>query len=135
MFFQSKLFKFLLPLSAYILFAIIWAANYKEVWYNNVPEETQYLKGGDMGFYMIYAYLFFASFILFLIFGVIYLLKNPVSKLITYILLVDLLFSAYYVWHFSTIPKGWQSNGSIVFVNLALFAFSIYTLVAGKKAK
>ena len=134
MFFQSKLFKFLLPLAAYIFFAVLWIYNYQIIWYANIPEETQYLKGQNMGFYMMYTYLFLISFILFLIFGIIYLVKNPVPKFIIYILTGDLVFSAYYVWHYSTTFKDLRSNGDLMFVALALFAFSICKLTRPKQS-
>lgn len=92
MFFHSKLFKFLLILFAYLLFAFQWVYNYMAVWYTNVPEETQYFKKPNMGNYTMYAYLLIISFVLFLIFGIIYLIKNPVPKFVTYILIADYFF-------------------------------------------
>jgi hypothetical protein len=135
MFFQSKLFRVLLPLAAYLFFAFLWIYNYKFVWYANMPDETQYFRKPNMGFYMMYAYLFFISFSIFLIFGIIYLVRNPVPKFIIYILAVNLIFSAYYVWHYSTILKTWGSNGNFLFLILALFAFSISKLTRPKQSE
>jgi hypothetical protein len=128
MFFKSKLFKFLLPLVAYLLFAFQWAYHYKLVWHANIPEETQYFRGSNMSAYMMYAWLFIVSFLLFIIFGIIYLVKNPVPAYIRYILTGILLFSSYYVWHYSTIPKGWHNTVFLGFGNLVLFALSIFKL-------
>jgi hypothetical protein len=128
MFFKSKLFKFLLPLVAYLLFAFQWLYNYKLVWYANIPEETQYFRGSNMGFYMMYGWLLIVSFLLFIIFGIIYLVKNPVPVYVRYILAGILFFSAYFVWHYSTMPKGWHSTDFLQFGNLVLFAVSIFKL-------
>jgi hypothetical protein len=132
MFFHSKLFKFLLPLFAYLLFAFQWVYNYMAVWYTNVPEETQYFKKPNMGNYTMYGYLLIISFVLFLVFGIIYLIKNPVPKFVTYILMADLFFSSYYVWHYSTAFKGLQSARVIIFCNLVLFGLSIFKLGSSK---
>jgi len=125
MFIHSKLFNFLLAALGYAIFAFIYTYNLKAAWYNNIPEETLYLKVPDMSFYKMYGYLFLISFMLFLIFGIIYLVKDLVSKFIIYILIGDLFFSAYYVWHYSTIIKGGGSNGDIMFITLMLFAISM----------
>lgn len=118
MFIHSKLFNFLLSALAYAIFAFIYTYNLKAAWYHNIPAP-------DMSFYKIYGYLFLISFMLFLILGIIYLVKDLVSKLIIYILIGDLFFSAYYVWHYSTIIKGWGNNGNIMFITLMLFAISM----------
>ena len=128
MFFHSKLFKFLLPLFAYLLFTFQWAYNYMAVWYANVPEETQYFIKSNMGNYTMYVYLLIISFVLFLVFGIIYLIKNPVPKFVTYILMADLFFSSYYVWHFSTAFKGLHNTGIIMFCTLIFFGLSIFKL-------
>jgi hypothetical protein len=126
MFFKSKLFNFLLPLAAYILFAFQWLYYYTRIWYGNVPEETQYFTRPNMGFYMIYAWVLAISFFLFLIFGIIYLVKKPVPAYIRYIIMVILFVSSYFLWHYSTLPKGWQQMGLLQFGNLILFAVSIF---------
>jgi hypothetical protein len=128
MFFQSKSFKLLLPLLAYLLFAFQWVYNYMAVWYANVPDETQYFKKPQMGYYMMYAYLLLPSFVLFMIFGIIYLLKNPVPKYVTYVLTAVLLFSSYFVWHYSATFKSVHISVMVMFGNLVLFAFSIFKL-------
>jgi hypothetical protein len=126
MFFQSKLFKFLLPFVAYLLFAFLWAYNYMAVWYSNIPEETQYLRGRNMGFYAGYGYLILFSFLLFLVFGIIYLVKSSVEKYIRYILIAILFLSAYFLWHYSISYKGYQFSSILSFVDLVLFGFSIF---------
>jgi hypothetical protein len=128
MFFKSRLFKFLLPLAAYLLFAFQWLYNYKLVWYANIPEETQYLRGTNMGFYMMYAWLQLVSFLLFVILGIIYLVKDPVPAFIRYSLAGILFFSAYFAWHYSTMLRGWHGTGLLQFGNLVLFAVSIFKL-------
>lgn len=133
--FNSKLFKFLLPLFTYLLFAFEWAYNYMTVWYNNVPEETQYFKPPQMGLYMSFVYLFIVTFLLFLILGIIYLVKNTVPKIVIYLLIADLIFSSYYVWVYSISFKKLHTPAIILFVTLALFAFSIFKLGLTKHLK
>jgi hypothetical protein len=128
MFFQSKLFKILLPLLAYLLFAFQWAYNYISVWKNNIPDETKYLKGANMGFYMGYAYLFIISFVIFITFGIFYLLRNPVSNFIKYVLIGNLFLMTFFAWHYSNSLTGWQSGGILSFLILVLFAFSIFRI-------
>lgn len=128
MFFQSKLFKFLLPLLAYLLFAFQLIYNYAMVWYDNIPEQTQYLRHKSMGFYMGFVYLFVLTFFIFLVSGIIYLIKTPASKFINYLLIADLFLSAYNVWLHSTSLKSWNSSVTISFFILVLFAYSIFLL-------
>ncbi len=134
MWFNSKLFKFLLPLFAYLLFAVLWAYNYKTVWYNNFPEETQYFKPPQMGFYMGFIYLFACTFLLFLVLGIIYLIKKSVPKFVLYLLIADLVFSSYYVWAYSITFKNLHTPAFMLFITLALFAFSIFKLSSGKQS-
>lgn len=128
MFIHSKLFKFMLPFLAYLLFAFQWTYNYVRVWYANIPEETIFFTGNKLGLYMIYLYLFAVTFFIFLILGIIYFVKTPASKYLNYFLIGDLLISAYYVWHHSTFPASWHSNGIISFFILIMFGYSIFLL-------
>lgn len=135
MFFHSKLFKFLLPLLSYIFFYILWMYNYIAVWYSNLPEETAYVRDklhfgpSAIAYYSIIGYAFTATFILFLILGIIYLVKTHVQKVVIYLLIGDLVFSAYCVWIYSTaFNNTWRSNSFLLFLNLALFAISIFQL-------
>jgi hypothetical protein len=132
MFFHSKLFNFLLSLLGYAIFAFSYIYNFKATWYSNIPEETRYFKVPDMSIYKMYGYLFLISFILFLIFGIVYLVKDQVLKVINYILIGDLFFTTYYVWHYSTTIKGFGSPGIVMFFTLMLFAISMCK-VAGLK--
>lgn len=129
MWFQSKLFKFLLSLSAYLLFSFQWAYNYKIVWYANLPDETEYFfRSPNMSYYIMYAYLLITCFLLFLIFGLVYLLKSPAPKYVTYILIGVLVVSSYFVWGYSNTFKEIKSMSFIMYLNLVLFAFSIFKL-------
>ena len=128
MFFRSKLFKFLLTIFSYFLFAIIWVYNYKEVWYNNIPEETLYFRKPYMGYYTMIAYVFMASFIVYLVFGLIYLIKKHVPGFVTYLLIIDLIISAYCIWIYSVTFNNWRTNSFLLFINMAMFAISIYQL-------
>ncbi len=128
-FFSSNLFKFLFPLFAYLLLVFHWIYNYMAVWYSNIPEETQYfLKGSNMGFYVGYAYVFIICFIIFIIFGIIYLTRKRASKFINYILIGILFLSAFFVWHFSITMNFFNRLGIINFIILVLFAVSIFNL-------
>jgi hypothetical protein len=135
MFFHSKLFKFLLPLFAYLLFAFQWTYNYKIVWYANMPEETIPFKRVNMGFYMVYAYIIIISLIIFIAFGVIYLTKNPAPKFIKYILLGNLFLSTFNFWNYSTSFKDLHNGGFFSFLILTLFAFSIFKLSGIEQSK
>lgn len=93
-----------------------------------------------MGYYMTTAYIFTATLIIFLILGIIYLLKAPVSKVVVYLLIGNLVISSYCVWICSMTFNSWRSNNFLAFLNLALFAISIFRLTqpvlppnAGKK--
>ena len=129
MFFRSKLFKFLLTIFSYFLFAIIWVYNYKEVWYNNIPEETLYFKRPYMEYYTMIAYVFMASFIVYLVFGLIYLIKKHVPGFVTYLLIIDLIISAYCIWIYAVTFNNWRTNSFLLFINMAMFAISIYQLL------
>jgi hypothetical protein len=125
---HSKLFKFLLPLFTFLLFAFEWAYNYMAVWYDNLPNETQYFKPPKMGFYMGFVYLFAVSFLVFLILGIIYLVKDPAPKVVVYLLITDLVLSAYYVWVYTVAFKNLPTPALLLFVTLALFAVSVFKL-------
>ena len=129
MFFRSKLFNFLLPLCAYLFFAIIWAYNFKEVWYNNVPEETLYFTKPNMGYYAMIAYTFMATLIIYLVFGLIYLIKKNVGKVIIYLLIFDLILSSYCLWIYAVTFNTWRTNTFLLFLNMAMFVISIFQFV------
>lgn len=124
MFFYSKLFKFLLALLSYIFFSILWAYNYVAVWYSYIPEETGYFRMPHMGYYAITGYIFTATLILFLIFGIIYFVKTNV-KTVACLLIGNLVISTYCVWLYSITFNSLRSNKFLLFLNLALFAISI----------
>ncbi len=134
MFIQSKKYKLLLPLIAYIFFAVLWIFNYMSIWHSNIPEETEFIKGKNFSFYIIYGVLFIISFMIFLLFGIIYFVKNSVPKFVTYVLIGNLVFSAYYVWHYSIMFKRLPSNVNFLFLNLVLFAISIFKLANQKQS-
>lgn len=98
------------------------------VWYDNLPNETQYFKPPKMGFYMGFVYLFAVSFLVFLILGIIYLVKDPAPKVVVYLLITDLVLSAYYVWVYTVAFKNLPTPALLLFVTLALFAVSVFKL-------
>ncbi len=98
------------------------------VWYANIPEETTRFKTPYMGQYMMFAYLFAISFILFIILGVMYMVSHPVKKYVLYSLTAILIFSSYYVWLYSVTIKGWHINPFLQFGNLVLFAAAVFKL-------
>ena len=99
------------------------------VWYTNIPEETQYFfKGSNRHFYIGYAYVFLISFVIFIIFGIIYLMKKQVPRFISYILIGDLILSTFYVWHYSTVIPIFYTTGILNYISLVLFAYSIFKL-------
>ena len=131
MFFQSRLFKFLLPLFSYLFFSFLWIYNYKKLWYGNVPEETMYFKNQITGIPAMAAmvgYTFLATFILFLIIGIFNLVMTPVHKFLLYLLIGNLVISAYCVWIYATKFIDPWSNNIPYFLNMVLFAISIFQL-------
>jgi hypothetical protein len=128
MFFQSKLFRFLLALTAYLLFFIQWAIAYKLVWYANVPEETIYFKQvyQSPGFYVMYVYGFVPLFLIFLVLGIIYLVNGaPVNRHMHTWLAAVMSVSAIIVWHYSVVMKGYYHMG-IMLCNLVLCIIAVY---------
>ena len=127
MFLQSKLFKFLLSCFSYLVFAIVWVNNYLIVLYANQPEETRDFVGpSKINFYLMFAYLFIVSLIIFLALGLIYLLKTEVPRFINYLIIGNLFFSTYYVWLYSTKFIDMRTNRIFLFLDLILIGFSIF---------
>jgi presenilin-like A22 family membrane protease len=111
-----------------MFFYALWAYNFVGAWYGNIPEETLYFKQPYMGYYMTIGYTFTATAIIFLIAGIIYLLQTHVQKVIIYLLIVNMVISSYCVWISATAFNSWRSNSFLSFLNLALFAISIFQL-------
>lgn len=135
MFFQSKLFKFLLPLLSYLFFSFIWLYNYMVVWYGNIPEETEYFRKPQMGNYAMIGYLFAASFTLFLILGIIYLANTFVSRIVIYLLIANLIISTFFVFLYAVTFNNVRTNSSLLFLNLFLFGLSISRLTRHEELK
>ena len=125
--FNSKLFKFIVPLFAYLLFAFVWLYNILFVWKSNQPEETRYFTENlNLGFYLVYAYVFLATFAIFLTFGIMKLVRIKVSNLINNILIIDLIISIAYIYHYFSKVKTFSNVGIIIFFILLLLTFSIF---------
>ena len=132
MFFQSRLFKFLLALFSYLFFVFLWVYNYAKLWYNNVPEETDYLRAQTLGTpakAAMVGYTFLATLIIFLILGTIYLAKTSVSKILIFALMGNMVISVYCIWIYATKLMHPWSNNLLFFLNIVLFAVSIFQLI------
>jgi hypothetical protein len=127
MFIRSKLFRFLLPLFAYLLFFVQWFLGYKIAWYANIPEETMYFRQASQSpsFYIIYLYAFIILFLLFLVLGIIYVAKNKRALWLTICLVAVTALSAVAVWHFSIAMKSFYNMG-VMLINLVLFVIAVY---------
>jgi hypothetical protein len=124
---------------AYILLHFIWSYNYIRVWRaknNDLMHDLMHFKDNrmsclsvpNMSFYEIYACLFASTFILFIIFGIIYVSRKTTSKFINYVLMGNLFLCAYFTWHFAVACKFLDGIGNINFLILLLFAISIFKL-------
>jgi hypothetical protein len=131
-FIRSKLLKFLLPIVAFAVFFISWINNRILVYYNNVPEETVYFEKPEMGAYAIIAYVLLAGFIIHFILGLVYLRSNRYRKMLSYILIGNLVLASYFFWVYSLMLPQWRSNAILLFLNLALFAICIFNLLPEK---
>ncbi len=124
--FQTRLINFLLPLAAYFLFAFQWFNTYQKAWYANIPEETQFLKGAMTNPYIYYAWLFGITFLLFLITGIVYLVREKTVRPLIYFLMANLLFTGYYVFLFAADFPKWSRTGPVNFLILCLLGGSLF---------
>lgn len=132
--FNSRLITFLLALTAYLLFAFQWAHNYLAAWYANIPEETQYIKSSRPNTYVYYAWLWGGTFLPFLLFSIIYLVRAKISRPLLYGLIAILLFTSYVVFLFSSALPQWRSGGPLNYLVLLLLAISAFRLYLTIKA-
>lgn len=124
---QTRLINFLLPLSAYILFAFQWIRNYAAVWYGNIPEETQYLRARPDQTYIMLAQTSLVLFVLFLIAGLIELFRP--NRLLAYGLIGVIVITGYLVFLLSLSMPRWNSGAPLnylILVLLAVAAFRFY---------
>ena len=135
MFIHSKPFKFLLPFVAYIIFIVIWFYNYLAVWQANSPEETSYFRKPYIAYYMMVGYLIAISFILFLICGIIYLLKKNIKNGFLYIIIGNLILASYFIFIYATTFGSLRSGSNLLFINLSLFVISIFLVTKEIQAK
>lgn len=121
---QIRLINFLLPLSAYILFAFQWIRNYAAVWYANIPEETQYLRARPNQAYSMLAQVGFVMLLLFLVTGLIQLFRP--NRLLAYGLIGLLLITGYLVFLFTLSLPRWNSGAPLNYLILILLALSAF---------
>ena len=136
MFFKSRLFKFLLSLFSYLFFVFLWVYNYAKLWYNNVPEETDYLRAQTLGIpamAVMVRYTFLATLFIYLILGTIYLAKTSVSKILIFVLIGNMVISVYCIWIYATKLMHPWSNNIPFFLNILLFTVSIFQFVQSTK--
>ncbi|HOZ68459.1 MAG TPA: hypothetical protein PLU11_01865 [Chitinophagaceae bacterium] len=123
--FQTRLINFLLPFAAYLLFAFQWFNTYVKAWYANIPEETQYLRGALTNPYIYYTWLFGITSLLHLTIGIVYLVREKTTRPLIYFLMLNLLFTSYYVFLFAADFPKWSRTGPLNFVILCLLGISI----------
>lgn len=97
-----------------------------KVWYANIPEETQYLKGKQSGIYPLLIYIIGITFAFFLLFGIVHLIKEVVPKIVRYIIIGDLFITTYFVWNHAAFLSGWNRSNIVSYFILVLFGFAIY---------
>ena len=130
---QTRLINFLLPLSAYILFAFQWVRNYVTVWYANIPEETQYLRARPDQTYIMLAQTSLVLFVLFLIAGLIELFRP--NRLLAYGLIGVLVITGYLVFLFSLSLHRWNSGAPLNYLILVLLAISSFRYYLSARTK
>lgn len=119
---QTRLINFLLPLSAYILFAFQWIRNYVAVWYANIPEETQYLRARPDQAYSMLAQSGLVLILLFLIAGLIQLFRP--NRLLAYGLIGIVVITGYLVFLFTLSLPRWNSGAPLNYLIIVLLAVS-----------
>jgi hypothetical protein len=130
MFIHKKLFKFLLPLAGYLLFTYILLRNMVFVWYDNVPEETINLgRPSQLQMHSMIVTVFATCFVLFLVFGLIFLFRSRDQKAIRYILCAVIFATSYILWLYGiTVLPAWNKT-ALLFVNLVLLLAGTFALL------
>lgn len=121
---QTRLINFLLPLSAYILFAFQWVRNYVAVWYANIPEETQYQRGRPNQTYSMLVQTGIVLVVLFLLAGLVQMFRP--NRLLAYGLIGLLLITGYLVFLFTLSLPRWNTGAPLSYLILVLLAVSAF---------
>jgi hypothetical protein len=131
MFLQSKLFRFLLPLTAFLLFSGLWLIHFSDAWYGARPEETVYFRKPHPYSYIISGYLLAALFAVHVIAGIFYVVgKNP-RPVLRYVLAINLFLAAYILWAYTLTFQEARAHSALLFLDLCLFGASIMPLLKG----
>jgi hypothetical protein len=124
------IFAFGLGFIGYLLLLFQWYNKWRQVWYANLPEETQMFKINlKNNTYPLYLYFFVGSFLLFILTGIVNGLLKKSVKWHIFLQLFILIFSCYLVWIFNIFISRiliWDKTFYLGFLNLGLFVLSIF---------
>lgn len=120
--FKTRLINFLLPLSALLLFILQCIRYFIAVWYDNIPEETQYLRANPNQALSMLAQTGLVLFLLFLVTGLLQLFRP--RRLLAYGLILLLLIAGYLVFLLSLSLPQWNTGASLNYLIIVLLAVS-----------